>query len=397
MTKKINMLNSSDFAPLAQLRDCIENLWVVKVRDITYETDAQNRRIFSVMLETLADFDRVSGRNAATLRKSERTALAYALNALGLRAKEVNPALCSLRFGATFEDGVRNFIYGIFAEKYAAPLKKKYFDPESMTRFSVDFGRVFVVFAEKRDMDRFISSGKAQALRDEAYEALKSLDSFSCISDAEQHVLFRTAAEAHEILPDEGGIAPSQLGSTRFDDVCEAVGKYFGTEIACVRYHFSAQSLLHDFTLIPRTRSDCAKITRPRFRAAEESICTALRERLGGDVGRGEIVACRVYGGCVADIARDFASARMQHNGDYEKVRERFYNKFTMKDIEFDGTVARPVMRNALFRFIFERSAAFRALDGTMRALVQSYDDSQLLEDGSFVECVTVRELSQQT
>ena len=126
-------------------------------------------------------------------------------------------------------------------------------------------------------------------------------------------------------------------------------------------------------------------------------VLMILRERLGGDVGRGEIVACRVYGGCVADIARDYASARMQLNGDYEKVRERFYNKLTMKDIEFDGTVARPVMRNALFRFIFERSAAFRALDGTMRALVQSYDDSQLLEDGGFVECVTVRELSQQT
>lgn len=391
------MLNSPDFAPLAQLRDCIENMWVVKVRDITYETDAQNRRIFSVMLETLADFDRVSGRNAATLRKSERTALAYALNALGLRAKEVNPALCTLRFGATFEDGVRNFIYGIFAEKLGAALKKKYFDPETMTHFSVEFGRVFVVFAAKRDMESFVSSGKAQALRDEVYEGLKSLDNFSCISDAEQHVLFRTAQDAHEILPDEGEIEPSQLGATRFDDVCGAVGKYFGADIECVRYHFSAQSLLHDFTLIPRTRDDCARITRPRFRAAEESICTALRERLGGDVGRGEIVACRVYGGCVTDIARDYASAKMQRNGDYEKVRERFYNKLMMRDIEFDGTVARPIMRNALLRFIFERSSAFRALDGTMRALVQSYDDSQLLEDGSFVECVTQRELSQQS
>lgn len=396
MTKKINMLNSPDFAPLAQLRECIENLWVVKVRDITYETDAQNRRIFSVMLETLADFDRVSGRNAATLRKSERTALAYALNALGLRAKEVNPALCSLRFGATFEDGVRNFIYGIFAEKNTAALKKKYFDPETMTHFSVDLGRVFVVFSSQRDMDEFFTDGRAQELKDEVFEGLKSLDSFACISDSERHVLYRTTDAAYEILPDRGGIDPSELENTRFDDVCSAVGQYFGADIACVRYHFSAQSLLHEFTFIARTAQDCAKMTRSRFRAAEESICAALRERLGSDVGKGEIVACRVYDGCLSDIARDFASSRMEDNGDYEKVRERFFNKFTMKDIEFDGTVARPVMKNALFRFIFERSSAYRALDCTMRALVQSYDGSQLLENGSFVECVTVRELAQE-
>lgn len=393
MTKKINMLTSPDFKPLARLKDSIESIWVVKVRDITYETDAQNRRIFNVMLETLADFDRISGRSAATLRQSERIALAYALDALELKAREVNPALCSLRFGATFEDGIRNFIYGVFSEKNTAELKKKYYDPDVMTHFSVEFGRVFIVFINQRELEKFTSSTKAQALREEIFEKLQEQDNFSCISDSEQHILCRTTENAFEILPNAAAIEPSQLGETRFNNICAAAGKYFGADIACVRYHFSAQALLHEFTFVPRSTNDCKKITLPRFRAAEETLCRALREELGGDVGKGEIVAVKIYSGCLADIARNYAADKMQRNGDCEKVRERFYNKLLMTDIEFDGMTARPVMRNALFRAIYERTQAYRALDATIRALVESYDNSQLLDGQAFVECVTQKEL----
>lgn len=393
MTKKINMLTSPDFEPLAKLKNSIESIWVVKVRDITYETDAQNRRIFNVMLETLGDFDRVSGRSAAILRQSERTALAYALDALGLKAREVNPALCSLRFGATFEDGMRDFIYGVFAEQNTAELKKKYFDPESMTHFSVEFGKVFIVFVKQRDLERFNSSAKAQTLRDEIYEKLKAVDSFSCINDSEQHVLCRSEEYAFEILPSASSIDPSQLVETRFDNICAAAGNYFGAQFACIRYHYSAQALLHEFTFIPHSASDCQKITRAHFLAAEETLCRALREELGGEVGKGEIVSCKIYNGCLSDIVRDFAAQKMQRNGDCDKVRERFYNKLLMRDIEFNGTTARPVMRNAFFRLIYERMTAYRTLNATMKALVESYDDSQLLDEQSFVECVTVKEL----
>lgn len=399
MTKLSLAVDGEQNEWLVRLKDYIEDRWVVNISDITYEYDGE-KRSFNVMLNTLGDFDRVSGRTAPALRRSKAAVLAYALSVLGV-ADESALENSTLRFGATFEDGIRAFIYNNFQDKCAEDLREKYFRPEDMTEFVVYLGKVFCIFKNPAAMRNFLGNGRYEQLKTEVVSLLRKLDTFGVITDLEHVVFCRTEDRKREILPNHSdAVSPAlvlEAMSEHFRrDAAVYAGRMLGANIIAVEYRFSAKSLTHRFTLIPAYDEDSKKISETRFAQAEETLCGMFREALGGEVGRGEVVCCAVSRDSFETLSKRHIHRCMEQDNVAGQLRKKYMAGY-VKGIYLHGLTAVAVFGSKLSEKRFELGGALGSMNETMKSIIQSYDVLNTIDLGrSFVRCMTEEEYNRE-
>lgn len=397
MTRYSLSVNGNDHEWLSKLRDYIEDRWVVNISDITYEINGTHHS-FNIMLNTLGDFDRVSGRMVPALRRSETAVLAFALSCMGL---QVQPEDCTLRFGATFEDGIREFIYKNLKEKYAEELRGKYFDPETMTEFVVFLGKVFVVFKTPGALKRFQNEGKSAALKEEMIALLRKLDTFGVITDLEHVVFCRSENEKREILPGfSEAVSPSVILEAMTDhvrrDAAVFVSKALNTNIIAVEYRFNAKSLCHRYTFIPAYEEDRRSINPEKFAELEESLCAMFRQELGGDIGRGEVISCVVSGESLETLSKRHIHRCMEQDNVVDKLREKYQAGY-VKGIYIHGLTAVVVLGSGFSIKRFELSGAMESMNETMKQIIQGYDALNTIDTHRyFVRCMTAADYKQE-
>lgn len=397
MTRYSLSVNGADHEWLSKLQYYIEDRWVVNISDITYEINGTHHS-FNIMLNTLGDFDRVSGRMAPALRRSETAALAYALSCMGL---QVQPEDCTLRFGATFEDGIREFIYKNLSDKHAAQLKEKYFDPQTMTEFVIYLGKAFVVFKTIAELKRFYNEGRAAELKAEIIELLRKLDTFGVITDLEHVVFCRSENDKREILPKPNDVInPAAVLEAMTDhvrrDAAVFVSKALGVNIIAVEYRFSAKSLCHRYTFIPAYEEDRKKADPAKFAEIEESLCAMFRQQLGGDIGRGEIISCVISPESFENLSKRHIHRCMAQDNIAEKLRDKYQAGY-VKGIHLHGLTAVVVFGSGLSIKRFELSGAMESMNETMKSIIDSYDALGTINTRrQFVRCMTAADYKQE-
>ncbi|MGN1119213.1 MAG: hypothetical protein ACI4Q4_02570 [Oscillospiraceae bacterium] len=379
---------------LGRLKDFIEDKWVVNISDITYEA-ADGKHVFNIMLNTLGDFDRVSGRTAPSLRKSESTVLAYALACMG--SGSISPEDCVLHFGATFEDGIRSFLYENLSERYAAELREKYFAPDDeMTEFVVHLGKAFCIFKTQAAMRRFMAERAAQ-LKEEMIFLLRKLDTFGVITDLEHVVFCRTEDRKREILPGfSEAISPALLIEAMSDrvrrDAAAFAGSALDVDFAAVEYRFDASALCHRFTLVPAFDEDRQAINWHTFAGIEAELCTAFRQALGGDVGRGEVVSCTIARDSFETFSKKHIHRCMEQDKVVEKLRSKYMSGYIKKIVLF-GVTAVVVVGSVLGKKRFELTGAMDSLNETMKSVIHGYDALNIMDyERDYVRCMTMEE-----
>lgn len=392
-------VNGKDNGWLTVLKDFIEDKWVVGVSDITCEKSDDGACNFNVMLNTLGDFDRVSGRSAPLLRNSEVVALAYGIAGVGLDGTD--PDRCKLHFGPTFEDGIRRFLYEKLSERHSAALKQKYFNAEDMTRFVIRYGKAFCIFKTHSAMRRFETEGKYAELKTEMVKLLRETDTFGVITDLEHVVFCRTALREREILPDYHIPAePAMIMDVMSEHYRREAAVYasgvLGANIIAVEYHFDAKSLTHLYTLIPADDEDVKKISVKRFICAEENLCQMFRRELGGELSRGEVICCVVSHDSFETLTRKHVRRSLEKNNAEKKMHDKFIGS-SLLGVHIHGLTAVAVFKSKIAQHHFELSGAADEMNEHMKHMIEGYDSMNVLDyTKRFVRCMTAQEYAQE-
>ena len=392
-------VNGAENRWLTTLKDFIEDKWVVGVSDITCEKQDDGGCTFGVMLNTLGDFDRVSGRSAPLLRNSEFVALAYGIAGVGLDG--IDPEKCRLHFGPTFEDGIRSFLYERLSAKHEKALREKYFDPENMTRFVIRFGKAFCIFKTHSALRDFETDGKFAELKAEMISLLRECDTFGVVTDLEHVVFCRTTFREREILPDyrlpaEPAMLMDVMSEHYRRDAAVYASSVMGVTIVAVEYHFDARSLTHRYTLIPAADEDMKRLNMQQFRCAEENLCAMFRRELGGELSRGEVICCVISPCSFETLTKKHVRRSLERGGAEKKLQERF-SSGGVKVVHIHGLTAVAVFGSKSAQLRFELSGSADEMNEHMKHMISGCDSLNVLDYSKrFTRCMTAAEYEQE-